>query len=167
MTPSHQNKTAFDLRKIEQITPAPNQDLANEKQDTTPPNGAVQMQSPMPITETPVAETNTPAVTHELATPTNNVAQAQELEMPAHKGEAQKTYTILEYAEKTAKSKLWGSSDYPENAFASALLQREFQKRFVSDDKKNPTIEVDKIDSKEEKLFRIKVGKFEFSRRRK
>jgi len=71
--------------------------------------------------------------------------------------------TIWQFAESKAKEKIWGDQNYPDQNFATAVAQREIQKRFG----KTPTkVEFVKENKAQEKSFRLKIGGLEIKRNR-
>ena len=70
---------------------------------------------------------------------------------------------IWAFAEDKAKSKLWGSEEYPENNFALALAEKQLQQ---PSKKKDPKIVIQSIKNGNEKYLRIKLGKLETIRKR-
>lgn len=76
-----------------------------------------------------------------------------------------KNYISLgEYLTGKAKETLWGSSNYPEDKFALALVEKEFQKRIGH---AAPAIEYERKKTNDENSFRLRFWKFEFERKRK
>jgi hypothetical protein len=82
---------------------------------------------------------------------------------PQHSRRVEQYQSLFEFAQTKAKDKLWGGRDYPEDNFALALAQREVQRRFNSSDS---FIEVTQTKTPEERELKVRVGKFEFSRKR-
>jgi hypothetical protein len=82
---------------------------------------------------------------------------------PQHSRRVEQYQSLFDFAQTKAKNKLWGGRDYPEDNFALALAQREVQRRFNRPDS---FIEVTQTKTPKERELKVRVGKFEFSRKR-
>ncbi len=72
--------------------------------------------------------------------------------------------SIWDYAQNKAKSSLWGDQNYPDDNFTYALLEKGINKGLKKE--KDPAITYDAEKESERKVFRIKIGKFEYVRAR-
>lgn len=116
-------------------------------------------QEELPIAEAPVV------VPVPAQSPSATVASQQSALAAASASGARPYMTIWQFATDKAKSTLWGSDDYPKDAFATALVQKELRKR-ASGDNKASSNEVESIETNGKKKTRIKLGKLEFERTR-
>jgi hypothetical protein len=73
--------------------------------------------------------------------------------------------SIPEYAAKEMKKTLWGSEDYPKQDFGLALAQKGINKVFASN--KREEVVVEKIQTPQKREFKLRIGRFEYSRVRK
>lgn len=120
-----------------------------EEPTTAPENNVAQQVPATPVAPTPAYTNTTPAEA--------TAANAPQRSTP------KQAMTIWEFAEDKAKSALWGSNDYPKDAFAAALVQKEIQRR--NEEKKVPaSISVQDINEGDERRQRLRIGKFEISR---
>lgn len=71
--------------------------------------------------------------------------------------------TLLEYAKKQAKQRIWGNPVYPKDNFALALVQKKFDQRFGTEDAK---LEIERVVRPDSRDIRIRFGKFHYSRSR-
>lgn len=114
------------------------------------PNEDIAVVESAPSLEVPTnAEVQTPTNASNKITSNNNV----------------KSYnSIWDYAQDKAKSSLWGNKDYPEDHFTYALLEKEINKGLKKEE--SPAITYKRDEENERKVFRIKLGKFEYVRSR-
>jgi hypothetical protein len=135
------------------------QDLA--VQPVRPIEKAPDQQEQLPQAEQPAPLPENPLLPEE-----ERIAVIDSSQMPGtpqHAKRVEQYQTLFDFAQTKAKDKLWGGNDYPEDNFALALAQREVQRRFNSPDS---FIEVSQTKTPEERELKVRVGKFEFSRKR-
>lgn len=71
--------------------------------------------------------------------------------------------TVYEYAETTAKEKLWGSDTYPAKGFALALAQREFNRHFGM---QREELEFTRVHSGKTEEITVRIGRFSYVRKK-
>ncbi len=71
--------------------------------------------------------------------------------------------SVLEFAENKAKETLWGSEDYPTDNFTSSLVKRQFER---TREERDLPIGMERKDEGKRRVWRIRIGKFEYIRTR-
>ena len=170
--PSDQQSTT----PLYRVMPQPEDDFGDVAQDIPQPiiedrqdsieNTPAPLQAPsiQQAPEEEYAESNTPQSENPSRPHTYNPSSSENGLMNASAAKKAKSYNnIWAFAEDKAKSKLWGSEEYPENNFALALAEKQLQQ---PSKKKDPKIVIQSIKNGNEKYLRIKLGKFETIRKR-
>ena len=157
-----------DFGDVAQDIPQPIIEERNDSIENTP--APVQAPSIQQAPEEEYAESNTPQPV--LPSNPNRITMPSTYSeggndnglMNASASKKAKNYNnIWAFAEDKAKSKLWGSEEYPENNFALALAEKQLHQPAK---KKDPKIVIQSFNNGDEKYLRIKLGKFETIRKR-
>lgn len=101
--------------------------------------GGIAQENSLPVNELPIVNINEEQNALFITAASNN-----------------KNYTsIWEYAKDRAKSKMWGSENYPKQDYTFSLVKKELEK--------SESIEIDASPSKKKGRFHLRIGKFAFT----
>lgn len=147
---------------------APSMDNGGETAQNAPAPVAPAQQEVVPVQQAPennVAQ-QVPVAPSPQNVPVISMPDESTAANTAPRAAAKQAMTIWEFAQDKAKSALWGSNDYPKDAFAAALVQKEIERR--NSEKKEPaSISVQDIEEGNERRQHLRIGKFEVSRVRR